>query len=493
MSTPAAPTQALQQLAPAVLIGLSRSSESPATVLSRAARASARSRAGLKPATSSATLPPCPIDPTPTVSTNAAAILDRLLNDPDFGLLEEWATLAQRRNLRVHDRAIPDLMHWWARQPQRSEVVFAVMGERGKWLASLNPDWRKPVALSEIPANADDLWQTGTPAERGALLTTIRRHDTPRALTLVQATWATDGADERRRFVEALLVNATMADEPFLEAALDDRSKVVRRSAASALLTIPGSRLRQRLTALARCIIKVEKKRGLLKRGVKITLDRPKEFDKPWERDGLEEGPPGGKGKRTWWAGQILSGADLSVWTELTGLDPEGVLDSIEEDDAGDAINAILQAVTLTRSREWAGPIAKTVIANSPKRVFEITPLWELLSAPDREQLVTGIITAPKLVLHEVLSALSTVPGPWSAELSAAVLRLLTKHAGSKKTDAWLLMHPLETIVGCISTDSVDAMEQTLTALFSAESDNTIQKITDKLRLRADMHKEFKA
>jgi hypothetical protein len=488
-----APLEHLKQIAPGVLIGVSRGSETPAKVLGRAARAAVRARAGHKPPNVAGTLPACPVDPTAVANTNAAAILSRLLNDPDEGLIEEWATLARKRSLRVPDPMVTDLIDWWARQPRRSEAVFGVMGERGKWLAPLNPDWRKPVALSEVPANAESLWHTGSGAERSALLTTIRRVDPARALTLVQSTWSSDGADERRRFIEALGDGATMADEPFLESALDDRAKSVRRSAADVLRTITGSRLRQRLTLVARDIIKVEKKKGLLKRGVKITLERPGEFDKAWERDGVEEQPPQGTGKRTWWAGQILAGAELSVWIEHSGLDPSGVIDSIEDDDAGDALIALLKAVVLTRDAQWAGPIAKAVLARNPKQVFELTSLWPLLSPEDQASMAESIIQAPKPRLHDVLGALSTLPGPWPVELSTKVLMLLQKHAGPKKPDAWLLMGPIDTIVRQISPAAVDDMEKALTAMFSEESGNTIQKVIDKLRLRAEMHKEFKA
>ena len=178
-----------------------------------------------------------------------SATLLRLLGDPDRRADRGMGPARRFRTaMRVDGATAPLLLDWWARQPRRSEAVFAALGRRGEWLASLNPDWHKPVATTEIPADADDVWQAGKSAERLAILTTVRRQDPARALALVESTWQSDGANDRQRFLEALVENRSMADEPFLEAALDDRSKLVRRQAAAVLALIPGSRLRQRLS-----------------------------------------------------------------------------------------------------------------------------------------------------------------------------------------------------------------------------------------------------
>ena len=165
------------------------------------------------------------------------------------------------------------------------------------------------------------MWQSGKSAERLAILTTVRRRDPARALALVESTWQSDGANDRQRFLDVLAGRHSMADEPFLEAALDDRSKLVRRHAAAVLALIPGSRLRQRLADSAKGIITVQTTRGtLLSRGRKqVVLVPPESFAAAWERDGIEERQPEGVGQRAWWMGQILARAELAVWTERTG------------------------------------------------------------------------------------------------------------------------------------------------------------------------------
>ena len=58
----------------------------------------------------------------------AIATLLRLLGDPDPALIEEWAQLALSHGMRVDGATAPLLLDWWARQPRRSESVFAALG-----------------------------------------------------------------------------------------------------------------------------------------------------------------------------------------------------------------------------------------------------------------------------------------------------------------------------------------------------------------------------
>ena len=205
----------LKELAALAMIGTERSGggAAPEKLLAGAAVFGTEARAGWRPSRVSGGVAPCPSDSKPAAAPAPSATLMRLLADPDAGLIAEWSLLSTARGVRAPDSVVPVLLDWWSRQSQRHEAVFAACGKRGEWLASLNPAWRKPVAGSDIPANADELWQTAKTPERVALLVTVRRYDRPRALVLVQSTWASDGADERRRFVEALAEGCSMSCE----------------------------------------------------------------------------------------------------------------------------------------------------------------------------------------------------------------------------------------------------------------------------------------
>jgi hypothetical protein len=63
----------------------------------------------------------------------------------DPSLIEEWAELAVKHNVRVDGATAPLVLDWGARQ-RRPPRGFAALGHRGTWLASLNADWQKHVA-----------------------------------------------------------------------------------------------------------------------------------------------------------------------------------------------------------------------------------------------------------------------------------------------------------------------------------------------------------
>lgn len=488
-----APSQRMQDLAATAMIGTDRSGAAgkPDALLTQAAVLGTQARAGLRPRTISGRIAPCPPDATPIAGPAPTATLMRLLRDPDVGLLSEWSELASQKKVRVADAAVPLVLDWWSRQPRRPEVVFAALGTRGEWLASLNPAWRKPVAGSQIPENVEEVWQTGKTPERVALLQTVRRHDPSRALAMVRSTWEGDGADEHRRFIEVLRERVSMADEPFLEAALDDKSKLVRRAAAAVLSLLLESRLTHRMNERARGIIVVEASRGILKRGVKVSLSPPKEFDASWERDAIEAQPAGGIGQRAWWMRQIFAAADLSVWTTSLARDPGGVLEAIASDDYAEvAVEAISEAAALRRDAAWSAAIIRHRLQGPKLELRELQSLWSNLAPTDREPLVLETAQHKRFTLAERWTILSIVESRWSRDFTAAALKLLGKHA-QPPDSAWDLYDTVDRVSRWIAPDAAEQFVGAVEALFKDRPTESFQKSIDRARFRASMHKEF--
>ncbi len=432
-----------------------------------------------------------PADVKPVAGSAAMATLMRLLGNPDAGLIEEWSQCARARGQRVAEPTVPMLLDWWCSQPQRKDVVFAVCGKCGEWLASLNPAWRKPVAGEDIPHNVDEIWQTGKAPERLSLLLTVRKFEPARALALVQSTWASDGADERRRFVEALADRLTMNDEPFLEAALDDKSKVVRRAAASVLGRLPASRFKSRLNALARSVIVVERKRGILKRSLKFSLEPPKEFDKSWERDGLEEQAASGMGQRAWWLQQILSAADLSVWTDTTELDPESVLEAIGEDDYfGNALEAMIEALRVQPNSAWVGAVLTRLLKGKKLDPQDLARLTHSLTPQESHPLLLDAAQHSRFGNAERWKVLALATHPWSLEFSRAALKVLSK-TGSLKAEVWALYDSVERVSRLVSPELAEEFAEIVQKMFPDQLTDSFKKSIDRVRVRADIHKEF--
>lgn len=503
MNAGAGPSGELKALSATAVLGIDRSGpdgETPGAVLTCAAVAGMRALAGRRCNANVQLIEACPAETRSAATASQSAILELLLASPDAALIQEWCLLARARGVRVPAGSVPALLDWWARQPSRSPEVFDATGACGVWLAGLNPVWRKPVAASEIPVDADEVWETGSSADRASLLLAVRRADPPRALAMVRATWDADGAEERRKFVEALGRDASAQDETFLESALDDRSKAVRREAARALTGLAGSALRARMRERAAGMIIIEKtKAGLLRREqLKIRIEPPMEFDKAWERDGLEEQTASGKGMRAFWMVQVLSSTDLSTWTALSGVGPRELIELIGGDEYFDDVFAAMCAsMAGCPGQPDAASWSEAIMAASADRKLaseaQLAAVWRAqslersekmrLEYASRDQTLSGV-AAWRLLVSD--------PRGWSLDFStraAALLLVVT----TKTTESWDLWSPIESASRLLHPGAADLFTRLLDEMFPDGPSESIRKSLDRIRLRAEMHKEFQS
>ena len=285
-----------------------------------------------------------------------------------------------------------------------------------------------------------------------------------------------------------------MADEPFLEAALDDRSKIVRRQAAAVLALIPGSRLRRRLSEVAKTMITVRTPRGapIGHTRRQIVLVPPESFIGEWERDGIEQRPPEGIGPRAWWMRQILALADLAVWAERTELTPELILESLKGDDYfGDAMQALVTAASSADDPSWITALVRWFLGQTSTDLAAIATLLEALPADRRESLSLEVATKAPLTSVDRWTVLTSFDRPWSSAFSAEAMKILSKDVSKEAKDAWRLSRAIEAASRRISPDAVEAFEHAVVRVFEGEPVEGAIRSIERARLRADMHKEF--
>ncbi|MDA0185818.1 DUF5691 domain-containing protein, partial [Solirubrobacter phytolaccae] len=167
-------------------------------------------------------------------------------------LVEEWLGLAGRAGVRPPPELAPALLDYAEARPERHTSVLEAVGPLALWLAAREPRW-----AYALPAD-DGVWKAGTPDERHALLVRRRREDPAAARELLASTWAEETWEDREAFLGELELGLTDADEPLLEAALDDRRKPVRDVAAELLARLPGSAFAARAAAAVRPLLRVE-------------------------------------------------------------------------------------------------------------------------------------------------------------------------------------------------------------------------------------------
>ncbi|PDW01063.1 hypothetical protein A9Q02_07855 [Candidatus Chloroploca asiatica] len=398
--------------------------EPAARLLDVAAAATLYVRAGaLPPVLALDPVAPAPDETQPICGREAASLLSQVLEgQPEF-LVREWLARAAAHEVRVPPPFLPALLERARTSPDLQPLVMKVIGERGRWLANFHPGWAF-ASVSETTVAAQDAtalqaaWDVGTCGERLVLLKAVRPERPALARSLIESTWAQEKADDRQALVEALRSELSIADEPFLEAVLDDRSRGVRQLAAALLATLPTSRLAQRMTE--RALALVQYSGGLL---AKLSIELPTGCDEAMQRDGISREPPPGLGERTWWFVAIVARTPPSAWCNAWSRSASTLLETrMPKEWREPMLKAWITATLAFRDQAWAQALVAYGL-NNPDAV-DVFPLLPLIPPVEREILVLTLLKANQKasrhgLTRQLLEARLT---PWSNQLAQAIL-----------------------------------------------------------------------
>lgn len=418
-------------------------------LLTAAALGGAALRAGHLPDEAS-TPEPAPPDERPVAPRRAVQLLELVLTQPPAGaqqrglLLQHWLAVADTTGHRLPHALLPALLEAAGTHGDLRRATIRVLDARGVWLASQRDDWawatesRDAIDRSTGRVSTED-WARLAAGDRLAALALLRGHDPDAARALVESTWSTDGAKDRRAHLETLVIALAPDDEPLLERALDDRAASVREVAGALLDALPGSARAARMADRLRPLVE---SKGLLKRHLDVTL--PDDPDRAGQRDGLGKPPPG-RSARGWRLEQLAAGAPLDVWTDASGADPATTVQRLTDEDA---LCGIRRAASARRDGEWA--LALLARAWDPSLV-------EALPRAERERAVIDRLGAVRPA-HEVVGLVAAVPGPWTADFSTRVVGRLR----SVKAPAFVVGQAMPQLVAGLHPQALPAIEDWL-------------------------------
>jgi hypothetical protein len=522
-----------------------------AALLDAAAVSTVRRRAALRPAPAGERPAPAPADPRPPLPPAARRRLSLLLADrggtgdgsrrstsPDLTeLLPQWLTAAAAHGYRAPDALLPALLDAARARTDLRPTALALAGPRARWLARLNDDWkfalRDTGGLASLPGAPEDvprIWAEGLFAERSALLTAVRRRDPRAGLELLRTTWATERAEDRLVFLDALRDGLTAADEPFLEQALADRSRTVRATAAELLAGLPGSALAARMAQRAHACVGLDRPAEAAPAGTvptgpaptgpaptgtaaspgaagpAISVAAPHECDAQMQRDGVVPRPPSGRGERSWWLGQLVAAAPLDGWRQrFGGRAPAAIVAlPVADDWRTELHDAWCRAAVRQRDADWARALLGAPTA--PPQGTEAAPagpardlakLLTVLPADERARWVAEFIAAHGL--SDAFRMLGVCAVPWAEPLGRAVIDALdiARDAGSYP---WSFSGVMGLAERCLDPAAADRLDM-LTTLTDDPEDaapgsvgywsETFQRLVATLRLRATMLTEL--
>ncbi len=386
---------------------------------------------------------PAPSESSLLCSVSAAVPLARMLRGEFPELLPEYFNLLQMHNYALPYRWLPDVLDLALRTPSLTYVIVSLLGERGRWLAAHAPRWQELVEVPDLTS-----WERASADVRIRLLEHARRTDPACVLSWFDTTWKQQKADTRLAWMETLREGLSMADAPFLEAALDDRSKRVRALAADLLAHLSQSSLVRRMILRARVLLTLRRD---TKGELYLNVTLPEACDEALGRDGISDTPPKGVGRRIWMLEQILAVVPPSYWSEGWKSSPEALIrlaDATEE--ATHLLSAWAWSTARHRDAAWAEALLQrwnhkrnfTMMRYLPDLVGLIQPERMDAWLTSRLHWFQRKIRSVNDVQNDfgTLDLLKAYVEPWSESLSCAVLetcRLLAQKRMRGPSPLW--------------------------------------------------------
>jgi hypothetical protein len=413
----------------------------------------------------------------PALEACAAETLSHLIHEP---LEQSLAGIFSEGPLRLQAEAcaclaksqtclprplLPKALDAGRRSVPLRALLLPVLGQRGAWLAQLNPDWDYAAgAGADVMDN--EVWEHGSLDQRKLFLRTLRPRDPVRARQRLTEAFATEGARERAALLEEMKTGLGLEDEDFLESILRDKSKEVRETAARLLGSLPGSRFMARMAARLEPCVTAEKK---FLRGTVVKLEPPAVFDPAWKADLIEESKPQSQklGERAWWLYQLVRFTPLEWWPQRTGMKVADVLRWAAGSEWKDALlQGWAAAQSLQRRADWAEALLGSGLAQgiSPEH-FE---LLEALPPADRESHFLSMVqeaisrkTALSHVLDRFMQVLPLDAHLQSTDMARRLWRAVKDHihSGSAQHD-WQLKGTLVDFACLLPVALLDEAQQ---------------------------------
>ncbi|MBS0378534.1 MAG: hypothetical protein JSS29_08610 [Proteobacteria bacterium] len=450
--------------------------------------------------------PPAPATTTADryVSEMATRRLARMLAEGPRELVEEWLDIAARSGGVLAPQWVPAVFQ--ALAPAARTRYARVLGARIEWLAAQDARWAIEGCRIEW---TEDAWTSGTQAERAALLMHVRQAEPERGRALLESTWTIDSPESRERFVGVLRIGLSAADEAFLEAALDDKRKSVRSSAADLLKGLPASAyVRRVLDRLQPLFVLEARGTGLISRfsGRKLRLELPAALDKAALRDGMETKPPATRkiGERAWWLMQMIEAIPPVIWTQRFDCTEAELLSAVDATDYSDDLcHAFTAACVRHPEHRWVQglcaewrrrldrPDVRAAAIDSIARLIAVVP------PPDGETLLgeeVGVLRSQGAVdaAAELLVRLTL---PWSSASTRIALEVLELRVGGTAPQGTLPRTTLDLWAWRANPASAIAPLSALLERLPPDSPwrNALERFRELIEFRSNMHKELLA
>ncbi|WP_276479364.1 DUF5691 domain-containing protein [Paraflavitalea pollutisoli] len=354
----------------------------------------------------------------PYCSTRAMQVLKDIMEEDNFPLLSRWLQLCAEKGQLVQPDLLPALLSLGRQYKKLQPLLTNSCGKRGAWLSRLNPEWN-----FSIDATDEEIWQTGAPEQRKAVLQSVRTATPDLARQWVQATWPQEDANTKTELLGILVDGIGEADMPFLESLATEKSKKVKELAIVLLKRIPASSIVQQYLEVLRNAVVLKKEKALLGLSSKQVLEiqLPANVDENIFKSGIEKlSSTKGVSDEDHILYQLVRSVPPTFWEQQLGMTPSEVLTLLKKDSKGKHLLGEIASATVTFGhRDWAQALVQTVDTVH-------VDLLPLLPVRDQDDYILKALG--KGHADEAIAWCASRSGTWSLELTQAIFRYTARH-----------------------------------------------------------------
>ncbi|MGD1911649.1 MAG: DUF5691 domain-containing protein [Rivularia sp. (in: cyanobacteria)] len=436
----------------------------------------------------------CELDDSTCCNQLSEQHLKMILGGEYSEILPEFLRVTAEVGKVVSPRYLPDLLALGKKQYDLRKHILPVLSKRGIWLAAQNREWNYVIAES-IEKN----WKNGSLETRKNLLKELRQSEPEKGRKQLQNIWSKERAQERANLLSMLEFGLSVDDEPFLEDALEDRSKQVRDVAARLLAQIPESKLVQRMIERVRPLVNLDKN------GIEVLL--PKKCTLSMTQDGIDESKyiPS-LGEKASLLLQMLACVPPSLWSDTWRKTPVELIKILENSKWERLfLEAWVTATIRSQDGAWAEALLKVSVRLYHKlsNVDElIKKLLKILPDSQVQDLLLYILqqypNTPFNSANPAFSLLIHTPYIWNEEISQVViLSIKSCIESNRQVNNWQFGSALEKFSLKIAPSIYPKAAETLTLEISENISKSLIEAIDrflgKLQFRFEMREALKS
>lgn len=176
-------------------------------------------------------------------SPKLCRLVERMLSEEDLQpILSEYIELSAVHNLLLPPESLPYLFKTHRNHQEQRQLIRQVMGQRGEWLARQNTAW---IMFSQ--QFKTEAWYYGSPEERLAYFTALRREDPEKSRDLLEADWDREARSIQLPFLSCFRHGISIEDVPFLSSCLKQPDQTINTLSAQLLMQLPESDFYQKV------------------------------------------------------------------------------------------------------------------------------------------------------------------------------------------------------------------------------------------------------